>query len=171
MLICVCWIFVVLLSQPLDLPGPRSGQLIGNGKIMNLNTLVDKSYESASFKEIADAPLAALQGLSEADAVSLKAAFNVNTIRELAEHRFVKRAIAITTIADEGGIEKKKVEENLLDDALEMSFPSSDPISVSSGITRIEVQPDMVDAKTDHQHILAIEPDAVKAAKNKSKSK
>ena len=136
---------------------------------MNLNTLVDKSYEFASFKEIADAPLAALQGLSEADAASLKAAFNISTIRELAQHKFVKRAIAITIIADEGGIEKMKVEENLLDDALEMSFPSSDPISVSSGITRIEVQPDMVDAKTDHQHILAIEPQAVKAAKNKSK--
>ena len=130
---------------------------------MNLNTLVDKSYEFASFKEIADAPLAALQGLSEADAASLKAAFNISTIRELAQHKFVKRAIAITIIADEGGIEKMKVEENLLDDALEMSFPSSDPISVSSGITRIEVQPDMVEAKTDHQHILAIEPKAATA--------
>lgn len=42
--------------------------------------------------------------------------------------------------------------ESLLDDALEMSFPSSDPISVDSGITRIEVAPEMVDAGTDHQN-------------------
>ena len=129
---------------------------------MNLNTLVDKSYESASFKEVADAPLAALQGVSETDAASLKAIFNIDTIRDLAQLKFIKRAIAITTLADEAIDEKVKVAETLLDDALEMSFPSSDPISVSSGITRIEVEPDMVDAKTDHQHILAIESEPVK---------
>jgi hypothetical protein len=41
--------------------------------------------------------------------------------------------------------------EALLDDAVEMTFPASDPISVNSGITRIEVAPDMVDAHGDHQ--------------------
>lgn len=119
---------------------------------MNLNTLVDKSYEFASFKEIAEAPLDALQGLSQADAEKLKKLFNIGSIRELAQLKFVKWAMAITVIADEEINEKLKVEEILLDDALEMSFPASDPISVSSGITRIEVQPDMVDASTDHQH-------------------
>lgn len=44
----------------------------------------------------------------------------------------------------------ENAKESLLDDALEMSFPSSDPISVSSGIKRITVAPDMVDAGTDH---------------------
>jgi hypothetical protein len=124
---------------------------IENGKIMNLNTLVDKSYEFASFKDIADAPLVALQGLSQADAATLKTIFNINSIRELAQLKFVKWASAITIIADEEIKEKLRMAEILLDDALEMSFPSSDPISVSSGMTRIEVQPDMVDAKTDHQ--------------------
>lgn len=52
--------------------------------------------------------------------------------------------------------------ESLLDDAIEMSFPSSDPVSVSSGITRIEVAPDMVVARTDHQNSEAIEPPAKK---------
>jgi hypothetical protein len=42
--------------------------------------------------------------------------------------------------------------ESLLDDALEMSFPSSDPISVNSAIMRIEVAPEMVDARSDHQN-------------------
>jgi hypothetical protein len=32
-----------------------------------------------------------------------------------------------------------------------MTYPASDPISINAGITRIEVPPDMVDAKDDHQ--------------------
>lgn len=53
---------------------------------------------------------------------------------------------------------KENAKETLLDDALEMSFPSSDPISVNSGITRIEVAPEMVDAGVDHQNSQTIEP-------------
>ena len=55
--------------------------------------------------------------------------------------------------------------EALLDDAVEMTFPASDPISVSSGITRIEVAPDMVDAHDDHQ--LAGQVEVESAAKPK----
>jgi hypothetical protein len=47
--------------------------------------------------------------------------------------------------------------EALLDDAIEMTFPSSDPISVSCGITRIEVMPDKVDAGKDHQNSNAVD--------------
>ncbi len=47
--------------------------------------------------------------------------------------------------------EADQAKEALLDDAVEMTFPASDPISVDSGITRIEVAPDMVDAHGDHQ--------------------
>ena len=46
--------------------------------------------------------------------------------------------------------------ETLLDDAVEMTFPASDPISVDSGITRIEVAPEKVDASTDHQNAATI---------------
>jgi hypothetical protein len=53
---------------------------------------------------------------------------------------------------------QQEIEETLLDDALEMSFPSSDPISVSSGISRIEVAPEMVDAGIDHQNSQRIVP-------------
>jgi hypothetical protein len=42
--------------------------------------------------------------------------------------------------------------ETLLDDAVEMTFPASDPISVDAGITRIEVPPEMVNASSDHQN-------------------
>jgi hypothetical protein len=47
--------------------------------------------------------------------------------------------------------------ETLLDDAVEMTFPASDPVSVASSITRIEVPPEKVDASSDHQHAAAIE--------------
>ena len=137
--------------------------------MMNINICVDKSYEDKSFKELADAPLAALQGLSKKDAEMLKDIFNIITIRDLAHLKFVKWAIAITTLADEVETEKEKVIEILLDDALEMSFPSSDPISVSSGITRIEVAPEMVDARTDHQNSEAIETTAEVTSGKKTK--
>ncbi|NIA52773.1 hypothetical protein HAV22_03790 [Massilia sp. TW-1] len=47
--------------------------------------------------------------------------------------------------------------ETLLDDAVEMTFPASDPVSVTSSITRIEVPPEKVDASSDHQNAAAIE--------------
>jgi hypothetical protein len=38
-----------------------------------------------------------------------------------------------------------------------MTFPASDPVSIQSSITRIEVAPEKVDASTDHQNAAAIE--------------
>lgn len=59
---------------------------------------------------------------------------------------------------EQGGKPEQGVaDEALLDHAIEMTFPSSDPISVSSGITRIEVKPEKVDAGTDHQNSNAVE--------------
>jgi hypothetical protein len=59
----------------------------------------------------------------------------------------------------ESGIKIKQdvVDETLLDHAIEMTFPSNDPDSVSSGITKIDVKPDMVDASKDRQHGNAVE--------------
>lgn len=67
---------------------------------MNINNAVDKSYEGKSFKELADAPVGALQGVSEGDANLLKEAFNVKTIKDLAELKYVKWAQAIATLAE-----------------------------------------------------------------------
>ncbi|EEF21951.1 conserved hypothetical protein [Ricinus communis] len=47
--------------------------------------------------------------------------------------------------------------ETLIDDAVEMTFPASDPVAIESSITRIEVPPEKVDASSDHQHAAAIE--------------
>ncbi|MCU6433877.1 hypothetical protein LPB67_08815 [Undibacterium sp. Jales W-56] len=125
---------------------------------MNIIKCVDKAYEHLNFIELADAPVSALQGVSAKDAELLKKAFQVDTIRDFGKLKFVKWAAAIATLAEQVETEEDKAKETLLDDALEMSFPSSDPISVNSGITRIEVAPEMVNASTDHQNSLAIDP-------------
>jgi hypothetical protein len=67
---------------------------------MNINKALDKAYETKPLKEVADAPVDALQGVSENDAKLLKEAFNVKTIRDLANLKYVKWAQAIVTLAD-----------------------------------------------------------------------
>lgn len=67
---------------------------------MNINKAVDKKYESMSLKEIANAPVDALQGVSEGDAKLLAEAFNVKTVKDLANLKYVKWAQAIVTLAD-----------------------------------------------------------------------
>jgi hypothetical protein len=125
---------------------------------MNIDTVVDKDYLGKCFRDLADAPLSALRGVSIKDAKALQQAFGVSTIRELANLNFVKWASAIATLADEEQMApEEKAKETLLDDAVEMTFPASDPISVDSGITRIEVAPEKVDAQTDHQHAGKVE--------------
>jgi hypothetical protein len=123
---------------------------------MNLNKVVDKPYWNKSLVEIANAPVSALQGISTNDAKLLKQAFDIETVRDLANLRFIKWATAIVTLADELAAEEEKVQETLLDDAVEMTFPASDPPAVASSITRIEVTPDMPPAQLDHQNSPAI---------------
>ena len=78
--------------------------------------------------------------------------------RELAQLNFVRWASAITVLAEEEQMAPaEKAKEDLLDDAVEMTFPASDPISVDAGITRIEVAPEKVDAQHDHQHAGKVE--------------
>jgi len=67
---------------------------------MNISKAVDKAYENKRLKEIADSPVSALQGLSEGDAKHLLEAFNVKTVRDLAELKYVKWAQAIVALAD-----------------------------------------------------------------------
>ncbi len=120
---------------------------------MNIDTVVDKAYSGQSLRALADAPTSALRGVSAKDAKALAQAFNVHTVRELANLECVKWAAAITTLAEQEQLTPEEhAKECLLDDAVEMTFPASDPISVDAGITRIEVAPEKVDAQQDHQH-------------------
>jgi hypothetical protein len=60
---------------------------------------VDKAYEQQSFSELAKAPVAALQGVSEADAEALAKAFGIRTISDLATNKFVLWAQAIHALS------------------------------------------------------------------------
>jgi hypothetical protein len=60
---------------------------------------VDRAHEQKDFTELAELPIDALQGVSAADAEALQKAFGVKTIRQLAEHKFIKAAQAITLLA------------------------------------------------------------------------
>jgi hypothetical protein len=120
---------------------------------MNIDTVVDKEYVGHTFRALADAPTSALRGLSAKDAKALAQAFNVVTVRDLANLEFVKWAVAITTLAElEQETPAEQAKETLLDNGVEMTFPASDPVSVDAGVTRIEVPPEMVSAHEDHQH-------------------
>ena len=67
---------------------------------MNINKAVMKEYEGKSLKEIADAPIGAIEGISPGDVEHLQAAFNVKTVRDLANLKFVRWAQAIVALAD-----------------------------------------------------------------------
>jgi hypothetical protein len=55
----------------------------------------DKKHEQKEFSELADAPIDAIAGITPADANALKQALNIETIRDLAENRFVLTAQAV----------------------------------------------------------------------------
>lgn len=68
---------------------------------MEFNKLVDKGWADKSLKEILDAPVSALNGVSDGDAEKLAAAFNVKTVRDLATNKFFVRARALFLAAGE----------------------------------------------------------------------
>lgn len=61
---------------------------------------LDKAYETKSLAEIADAPVSALQGVSEGDAQHLKDAFGIKTVRDLGTNKYFLWAQAIAKLAD-----------------------------------------------------------------------
>jgi hypothetical protein len=124
---------------------------------MNIDTIVNQNYHGKSLSELVNSPLTALCGVNEQQASAFAAA-GVRTIGDLANLQVVNYAIAIKALAGcEGLSGKEQAEEALIDDAVEMTFPASDPVSVQSSITRIEVAPDKVDAARDHQGAQAME--------------
>ena len=59
--------------------------------------ILDKDFESEEYEDLAMKPVSAISGVSEQDAVLLKKAFGIDSIRELAENKYV--AIAQATVA------------------------------------------------------------------------
>ncbi len=68
----------------------------------SIKGLVDKAYESKPLNEVADASVSALKGVTAADAKVLAESFNIKTVRDFANHEFVKYARSIVAQADVG---------------------------------------------------------------------
>ena len=66
---------------------------------MNINKVVDKPYETKSLKEIAAAPVDALEGVTPSDAELLMKAFGIKTIHDIGMNKFFLVAQAIATVA------------------------------------------------------------------------
>jgi hypothetical protein len=119
---------------------------------MNIQIIVNDNYHDKCFRQLVNEPVSALRDVTPQQAQALRDAFGINTIAELAELELVKWARAIRTMATaESEPRESLAKEALMDDAVEMTFPASDPVSIDSGITRIEVAPEKVDASLDHQ--------------------
>lgn len=65
-----------------------------------MNFVLDKAHVGKSFKELMDAPVDALNGVSAKDAELLDQAFGVKTVGDLANLKFVRWAQAIATLAE-----------------------------------------------------------------------
>ena len=68
---------------------------------MNINKAVDKAFETKSLKEIADAPVEALSGVTAADAQALKTALGITTVRQLGTNKFFLWAQAIVALSEQ----------------------------------------------------------------------
>jgi hypothetical protein len=90
----------------------------------------DKAYEHLSLRELRDAPVAAISGVSEADAADLKQAFGINTVRDFATNKYVLLAQAINAFSKYSGkILDKEFE------AAEFEELREKPVSAVSGIS------------------------------------
>ena len=61
---------------------------------------LDKTYETKSLDDLAAAPVAALQGVSDSDAEHLRAAFGITTIKDLGTNKYFLWAQAIARLAE-----------------------------------------------------------------------
>lgn len=71
---------------------------------------VVKAYEGKTLTELAEAPVAALKGVSEAEGKKLKAALGIATIRDMATNRLAEWARGIVLLADTEEVETKQEE-------------------------------------------------------------
>ncbi|GHJ44536.1 hypothetical protein Cs7R123_18780 [Catellatospora sp. TT07R-123] len=68
--------------------------------MLGLETKLMKAWEGKSARDIADAPVTAIQGISEGDAEKLFQAFGIKTVRDLGTNKFFRWAQSIATLAD-----------------------------------------------------------------------
>ncbi|MFJ6675725.1 hypothetical protein ACIQMJ_31860 [Actinosynnema sp. NPDC091369] len=67
---------------------------------VDLAKVLDKKYEDGTLSDVLDAPVAALSGVSEADAEALKTAFGIKTVRDLGRNKYFRTAAALLDLND-----------------------------------------------------------------------
>jgi hypothetical protein len=68
----------------------------------NMDSLLDKAYESGSLGDVLNAPVSALAGVSDSDAEALKSAFNIKTVHDLGRNKYFKAAAALVALSEAG---------------------------------------------------------------------
>jgi hypothetical protein len=68
----------------------------------NLDAFVDKEWENTSLAEVLQAPVSALQGVSEGDADPLRQAFHITTVGDMGKNKFFRAAQLLTQLAEAG---------------------------------------------------------------------
>jgi hypothetical protein len=61
---------------------------------------LDKAWHGKTAQELANAPVAALKGVSDGDAELLLKAFNIKTVKDLGTNKFFLAAQAIAHLAE-----------------------------------------------------------------------
>ncbi|MFC1802338.1 hypothetical protein ACFL0D_00030 [Thermoproteota archaeon] len=91
----------------------------------------DKKYEEMTILELIDAPVDAISGVSMGDAEKLEKAFNIKTVLDLASHKYIKYAQALTSFTE--------VSEDLLDkefEAKDILTLAEKPVHAIQGISK-----------------------------------
>ena len=69
----------------------------------DLDKILDKALENGSLKEVLDAPVAGLAGVSDSDAQKLQEAFNIRTVRDLGTNKYFRAAAALSDLEKSAG--------------------------------------------------------------------
>ena len=64
---------------------------------------LDKAWHGKSAQELADAPVSALKGVSDADADYLAKAFGIKTVRDLGSNKYFTAAAALVALSGHAG--------------------------------------------------------------------
>ena len=68
--------------------------------MLGLEKKLMKEWEGKSAQEIADAPVTAIAGVTDADAEKLAAAFGIKTVRDLGTNKYFRWAQGLVALAD-----------------------------------------------------------------------
>jgi predicted RecB family nuclease len=61
--------------------------------------ILDKKFMSEEYKKLSEKPISAISGISDSDAALLKKAFGINSIKDLAESKYVEIAEVTVKLA------------------------------------------------------------------------